>query len=132
MQVVQVAAGGMHGAAITADGGVWTWGVNDEGALGRQTKGEVWDKALGDDGKALRVPLPPSSPTVTHNRMRARSRHKALDISATPRHQHLSTLCQTLPTAELRDWQLLTASSLSMGTSRRHEQPHTCDAARRQ
>lgn len=37
MQVVQVAAGGMHSVALTAEGEVYTCGVNDEGALGRET-----------------------------------------------------------------------------------------------
>ena len=36
-QVVQVAAGGMHSVALTAEGEVYTCGVNDEGALGRET-----------------------------------------------------------------------------------------------
>ncbi|KAL8330381.1 hypothetical protein RB593_001411 [Gaeumannomyces tritici] len=35
--VVQVSAGGMHCAAVTAAGRVVTWGVNDTGALGRRT-----------------------------------------------------------------------------------------------
>ena len=35
--VVQVAAGGMHCAAITHDNRILTWGVNDQGALGRDT-----------------------------------------------------------------------------------------------
>ena len=34
---MQVAAGGMHSVALTADGEVFTCGVNDEGALGRET-----------------------------------------------------------------------------------------------
>jgi alpha-tubulin suppressor-like RCC1 family protein len=33
--VVQVAAGGLHSAAVSDDGEVYTWGVNDDGALGR-------------------------------------------------------------------------------------------------
>ncbi|KAK1993439.1 RCC1/BLIP-II [Colletotrichum falcatum] len=33
--VVQLSAGGMHSAALTRDGKVLTWGVNDDGALGR-------------------------------------------------------------------------------------------------
>ncbi len=37
LQVVQVAAGGMHSVALTPEGEVWTTGVNDEGALGRET-----------------------------------------------------------------------------------------------
>lgn len=45
VQVLQVVAGGMHSAALADDGTVWSWGVNDEGALGRQTAGEIWEKA---------------------------------------------------------------------------------------
>lgn len=37
--VVDVAAGGMHGLALTHDGRVYSWGVNDESALGRNTRG---------------------------------------------------------------------------------------------
>ena len=35
--VVHIAAGGMHAAALTHDNQVLTWGVNDQGALGRDT-----------------------------------------------------------------------------------------------
>lgn len=35
--VVMAAAGGMHAAAITYDNRILTWGVNDQGALGRDT-----------------------------------------------------------------------------------------------
>mmetsp|Transcript_53522 Transcript_53522/g.81193 ORF Transcript_53522/g.81193 Transcript_53522/m.81193 type:complete len:562 (-) Transcript_53522:199-1884(-) len=38
--VVQVAAGGLHSAAVTNDGHVYTWGVNDDGALGREISEE--------------------------------------------------------------------------------------------
>ena len=37
LQTLQVAAGGMHSAALTEDFQVYTTGVNDEGALGRFT-----------------------------------------------------------------------------------------------
>ena len=37
--VKAVACGGMHTLALTEDGGVWSWGVNDEGALGRVVRG---------------------------------------------------------------------------------------------
>ena len=37
----------MHSAALAVDGRIWTWGVNDEGALGRQTVGEIWETAPG-------------------------------------------------------------------------------------
>ncbi|MCJ1382494.1 hypothetical protein MMC17_005607 [Xylographa soralifera] len=35
--VVQLAAGGMHAVALTHDNKILTWGVNDQGALGRDT-----------------------------------------------------------------------------------------------
>ncbi|KAB8201528.1 regulator of chromosome condensation 1/beta-lactamase-inhibitor protein II [Aspergillus parasiticus] len=38
--VVQVAVGGMHCVALTHDNKILTWGVNDQGALGRDT---TWD-----------------------------------------------------------------------------------------
>jgi len=43
--IVQVVAGGMHTAALDRDGAVFTWGVNDEGALGRPTSGSAWEHA---------------------------------------------------------------------------------------
>ncbi|ROT42570.1 RCC1/BLIP-II [Sodiomyces alkalinus F11] len=43
--VVQVACGGMHVAVLTKDNTIITWGVNDQGALGRDTK---WDGGLRD------------------------------------------------------------------------------------
>ena len=43
--VVQVSAGGMHTAALTQDGKILTWGVNDLGALGRNTD---WSGGLRD------------------------------------------------------------------------------------
>ncbi|PWY84506.1 RCC1/BLIP-II protein [Aspergillus sclerotioniger CBS 115572] len=38
--VVQLAIGGVHSAALTHDNKILTWGVNDEGTLGRDTKEE--------------------------------------------------------------------------------------------
>lgn len=43
--VVQIAAGGMHAVALTRDSKILTWGVNDQGALGRSTN---WDGGLRD------------------------------------------------------------------------------------
>ena len=43
--VVQIAAGGMHSVALTHDNRILTWGVNDLGALGRDT---TWDGGLVD------------------------------------------------------------------------------------
>ncbi|KAF9968453.1 hypothetical protein BGZ73_009259 [Actinomortierella ambigua] len=34
-QVVDIAAGGMHNMALTAEGKLWSWGVNDQKTLGR-------------------------------------------------------------------------------------------------
>lgn len=47
--VVQISAGGMHGIALTHDNKVLTWGVNDQGALGRDT---TWEGGLVDMDKA--------------------------------------------------------------------------------
>ena len=43
--VVQLAAGGMHCLALTHDHQIYTWGVNDQGALGRDTQ---WEGGLRD------------------------------------------------------------------------------------
>ncbi|KAI1618788.1 regulator of chromosome condensation 1/beta-lactamase-inhibitor protein II [Exophiala viscosa] len=43
--VVAVSVGGMHTAALTHDSKIYTWGVNDQGALGRDT---TWDGGLRD------------------------------------------------------------------------------------
>lgn len=43
--VVQFSVGGMHTACLTHDNKILTWGVNDQGALGRDT---TWDGGLKD------------------------------------------------------------------------------------
>lgn len=43
--VVQIACGGMHAIALTKNNKILTWGVNDQGALGRNTS---WDGGLKD------------------------------------------------------------------------------------
>jgi regulator of chromosome condensation len=43
--VVALSVGGMHTAALTHDSKILTWGVNDQGALGRDT---AWDGGLRD------------------------------------------------------------------------------------
>jgi alpha-tubulin suppressor-like RCC1 family protein len=35
--ICKIACGGLHNAAVTVDGELYTWGANDEGALGRAT-----------------------------------------------------------------------------------------------
>jgi Regulator of chromosome condensation (RCC1) repeat len=54
--VVDVAVGGMHVAAVDYEGRVWTWGVNDQGSLGRDTKSsgtEVMKDDEDDDEEEL-------------------------------------------------------------------------------
>ena len=43
--VVQIACGGMHAIALTKENKIYTWGVNDDGALGRDT---AWDGGVRD------------------------------------------------------------------------------------
>lgn len=50
-QFVQVVCGGMHTVALSSQGEVWSWGVNDEGALGRITTGTCWEDEA-EDAKA--------------------------------------------------------------------------------
>ncbi|KAJ5096252.1 Ran exchange factor Prp20/Pim1 [Penicillium alfredii] len=47
--VVQVAVGGMHCVALTHDNKIFTWGVNDQGALGRSTAWEGGYKDIDDN-----------------------------------------------------------------------------------
>jgi regulator of chromosome condensation len=46
--VVQIACGGMHSLALTKDNKILSWGVNDQGALGRDT---AWEGGLRDVSK---------------------------------------------------------------------------------
>lgn len=67
--VVYIAVGGVHSAALTRDNKILTWGVNDEGALGRNTvvppktndsdQGQAQEKedSDGDDEDADEVDL---------------------------------------------------------------------------
>lgn len=51
--IVQVAVGGMHCAALTHDNKILTWGVNDQGALGRDTdEGPMKDIAENGDSSS--------------------------------------------------------------------------------
>jgi regulator of chromosome condensation len=47
--VVQMAVGGMHCVALTHDGQILTWGVNDNDALGRDTTWEAPTKDMDAD-----------------------------------------------------------------------------------
>lgn len=46
--VVDIACGGMHAVALTKDNRIFTWGVNDQAALGRNT---AWEGGFVDEGK---------------------------------------------------------------------------------
>ncbi|KAJ6036941.1 hypothetical protein N7540_001220 [Penicillium herquei] len=48
--IVNIAVGGVHSAALTHDNQILTWGVNDEGALGRDTKEKEASSDDGDEG----------------------------------------------------------------------------------
>lgn len=50
--IVDVQAGGMHSLALTTSGEIWTFGCNDEGALGRNTEEE------GSEMKPTKIKLP--------------------------------------------------------------------------
>ncbi|PZC82935.1 hypothetical protein B5X24_HaOG209378 [Helicoverpa armigera] len=57
-KIVDVYAGGMHTIALDSNGKVWTFGCNDEGALGRPTSGE------GEEGTPAAVALPAAAVCV--------------------------------------------------------------------
>ena len=60
----------MHTVALSADGHVWTWGVNDEGALGRKTEGTCWEgeEDKGAASEPALAHLPASAGPVTQVR----------------------------------------------------------------
>ncbi|XP_055309663.1 regulator of chromosome condensation-like [Sitodiplosis mosellana] len=58
-KVVDISAGGMHSLYLTADGEVWSFGCNDEGALGRDTSEE------GSEYSAQKVDLPKDCIRIT-------------------------------------------------------------------
>ncbi|XP_063630518.1 regulator of chromosome condensation [Cydia splendana] len=58
-KIVDVCAGGMHTIALDSDGKVWTFGCNDEGALGRPTSGET------EEGTAGAVKLPAKAVAIS-------------------------------------------------------------------
>ena len=50
--IVQVAVGGMHCVALTHDNKILTWGVNDQGALGRDSAWEGGYQDIDDANKS--------------------------------------------------------------------------------
>ncbi|XP_028027554.1 regulator of chromosome condensation [Bombyx mandarina] len=58
-KIVDVQAGGMHTIALDSSGKIWTFGCNDEGALGRATSNEK------DEGTPKQVSLPVAAVAVS-------------------------------------------------------------------
>lgn len=58
-KVVDISAGGMHSLYLTANGEVWSFGCNDEGALGRNTSEE------GSEYEVQKVDLPGECVQIT-------------------------------------------------------------------
>lgn len=57
--IVDISAGGMHSLYLTKNGEVWSFGCNDEGALGRDTTEE------GSEYESARVNLPTECIKIT-------------------------------------------------------------------
>lgn len=57
--VVDISAGGMHSLYLTKNGEVWSFGCNDEGALGRDTSKE------GSEYESAKVDLPTECVKIT-------------------------------------------------------------------
>jgi len=47
--VVQISTGGLHSAVLTHNSEVYTWGINDDGALGRSTQWNPPSKSEDED-----------------------------------------------------------------------------------
>uniref|UniRef100_A0A7S0WHD4 RCC1-like domain-containing protein n=1 Tax=Chlamydomonas leiostraca TaxID=1034604 RepID=A0A7S0WHD4_9CHLO len=65
-QFVQVVCGGMHTVALSTKGEVWSWGVNDEGALGRVTGGTCWEATPEDEKANAALPGKAVAPEGVH------------------------------------------------------------------
>jgi regulator of chromosome condensation len=48
--IVDIAVGGMHCLALSKDNKIYTWGVNDQGALGRDTEWKAPEKEMDGSG----------------------------------------------------------------------------------
>lgn len=64
-EVVQMDCGGMHSIALTRDNLILTWGVNDNGALGRETTWEAPMKDATEDDSDDEALLNPRESTPT-------------------------------------------------------------------
>lgn len=56
--LIDVKAGGMHSLCLVKDGSIWSFGCNDEGALGRDTSkegSEMTPQKVQLDGKAVKI-----------------------------------------------------------------------------
>ena len=69
MQALSIAAGGMHTLCLATNNNLYSWGVNDEAALGRNAGGEPWSKskladALEVSDEPRKVKMPESAGTI--------------------------------------------------------------------
>ncbi|KAI1335382.1 RCC1/BLIP-II [Xylariaceae sp. FL0016] len=78
--VVQIEAGGMHAIALTNQNKIYTWGVNDEKALGRETN---WDGGDDEDDDDDDAGLDPTEATPAEVDMSIAGDHKFTQVAAT-------------------------------------------------
>ena len=66
VSIVRIAAGAMHTLALAANGELWSWGINDAGALGRDGEEGLPGKVQGlGSSPIMQVPLAMSLLTPT-------------------------------------------------------------------
>lgn len=56
-EVVAIECGGQHSLALDSQGRVWSWGINDQGALGRHTVEEILSGSDSDSDCSDKGPL---------------------------------------------------------------------------
>ncbi|KAJ5654027.1 hypothetical protein N7490_001030 [Penicillium lividum] len=99
--VVHIAVGGVHSAALTHDNQILTWGVNDEGALGRDT-GQDKDEDVGDSRGKSRSGDESDEDEVTHNLK------EATPLPVDPSHFPRDTVFSQLAASDSATFALLT------------------------
>jgi len=68
IKIHQIACGALHTLVLSTTGQVYSWGCNDDGALGRSTLKDSSDPIVYNEAAALDPPKnPPSSPSLPKN-----------------------------------------------------------------